>query len=122
MVNEHDKVETITMEKVKVIKDTSLINPADISENIIFGMDVEKVLDSLPEMPLFDLVVTSPPYNIGKKYERKKIEFERYLTWQSRIITKIHARLKDTGSICWQVGNYIDYLVMIFYRTVPLPI
>jgi len=51
--------------------------------------------------------VTSPPYNIGKEYE-KKVELAKYIEWQSRIIRKIYPRLKETGSICWQVGNYVD--------------
>ena len=69
--------------------------------------DVESFLDSLPEEPIFDLVITSPPYNIGKEYE-SKIPLKEYLTWQERIIKKIYCRLKETGSICWQVGNYAE--------------
>ena len=95
------------MGEIKVIKDVRLIDTVSASENAIFGMDVEQFLDSLPKKPIFDLVVTSPPYNIGKEYE-KKVELKKYLTWQERIIKKIYIRLKDTGSICWQVGNYVD--------------
>ena len=51
--------------------------------------------------------MTSPPYNIGKEYE-KKVALEKYMEWQERVIRKIYSRLKDTGSICWQVGNYVD--------------
>ena len=76
-------------------------------QNSLILSDVEVFLDSLPEEPLFDLVVTSPPYNIGKEYE-SRIPLEEYVEWQSRIITKICSRLKDSGSICWQVGNYVD--------------
>lgn len=70
-------------------------------------MDVEKFLLKLPEEPIFDLVVTSPPYNIGKEYE-KQISIEEYVAWQERIIDLIYPRLKETGSICWQVGNYVN--------------
>ena len=50
--------------------------PIDIIQNIekgvlpntattqLFLMDVEKFLDALPMQPIFDLVVTSPPYNL----------------------------------------------------------
>lgn len=69
--------------------------------------DVERLLNSLPAEPLFDLVLTSPPYNIGKTYERKS-ELGVYLEWQSRIIDLLVPRLKPTGSICWQVGNFIE--------------
>lgn len=95
------------MSDIKVIKDTGVIGTVSISDNALFEMDVEEFLDSLPEEPIFDLVVTSPPYNIGKEYE-KKVELEKYIAWQERIINKIYIRLKDTGSICWQVGNYVD--------------
>lgn len=69
--------------------------------------DVEVLLDALPTEPLFDLVVTSPPYNLGKEYE-KRDRLQEYLSWQTRVITKIIPRLKDTGSLCWQVGNFIE--------------
>ncbi len=95
------------MNEVRVIKDISQINTVNLSENAIFGIDVEAFLDALPEEPIFDLVVTSPPYNLGKEYE-KKVALEKYMEWQERIIRKIYVRLKSTGSICWQVGNYVD--------------
>ena len=73
----------------------------------IWQGDAEAFLTALPLEPLFDLVVTSPPYNIGKSYE-KKGDLEKYLEWQARIIGLIVPRLKDTGSLCWQVGNFVD--------------
>lgn len=73
----------------------------------LYLMDVEKFLDTLPEEPLFDLVVTSPPYNIGKEYENQ-MPLDEYVAWQKRILEKIYLRLKPSGSICWQVGNYVD--------------
>ncbi|MGE5567332.1 MAG: DNA-methyltransferase [Parcubacteria group bacterium] len=56
----------------------------------------------------FDLVVSSPPYNIGKVYERETpLTLEEYTVWQDRIIEALTSRVKPTGSICWQVGSYI---------------
>ena len=52
------------------------------------------------------LVVTSPPYNIGKKYERKKA-LDLYLSEQAAVIGKCVEALKESGSICWEVGNHI---------------
>ena len=95
------------MATIKIVKDTQGIVAAQAHDNVLFGMDVESVLDALPEAPIFDLVVTSPPYNIGKEYE-KKVGLAQYMEWQERIIRKIYPRLKDTGSICWQVGNYVE--------------
>ena len=95
------------MNEVRVVRDVADIGSVATTENAIFGMDVEAFLDSLPIAPLFDLVVTSPPYNIGKEYETR-VSLDKYMAWQERILQKIYIRLKDTGSICWQVGNYVD--------------
>ena len=83
--------------------------PTDVLELdcAIWRGDSESFIAGFPEEPLFDLIVTSPPYNIGKSYEKKN-ELTKYLEWQERIIDLLVPRLKDTGSICWQVGNFVD--------------
>lgn len=53
-----------------------------------------------------DLVLTSPPYNIGKPYE-SVTDMATYLKWQGEVIKDSFRVLKDGGSICWQVGNCI---------------
>jgi len=65
-------------------------------------------LDLLASMPAksVQLVVTSPPYNIGKSYE-KRAPLDRYLAQQEVVIRECVRVLADTGSICWQVGNYV---------------
>lgn len=78
-----------------------------IHDYALWQGDVEAFLKSLPCEPLFDLVVTSPPYNIGKAYEAQQ-DIRDYLAWQTRIINEIIPRLKKGGSLCWQVGNYVD--------------
>ncbi len=55
----------------------------------------------------FKLILTSPPYNVGKEYETKK-SIEVYLKDQKKIIKRLVDKLDPAGSICWQVGNYID--------------
>ena len=55
----------------------------------------------------FDLIITSPPYNVGKSYEVKET-IEKYLKTQEAIIKELIKVLSDQGSICWQVGNYVD--------------
>jgi len=66
-------------------------------------------LDLLARIPSgsINLIVTSPPYNIGKSYERRT-SLDDYLKWQKRIIDECVRVLSDNGSICWQVGNYVD--------------
>jgi adenine-specific DNA-methyltransferase len=74
---------------------------------VLWQGDVEKFIKQLPEEPLFDLIVTSPPYNIGKEYEKKNA-LSTYLNWQQKIIDQLIPRLKPTGSLCWQVGNFVE--------------
>lgn len=83
--------------------------PMDIggNEHAIFQGDAETFLKGLPETPIFDLIVTSPPYNLGKEYETKT-GLEKYLSWQEGIIDELVPRLKSGGSLCWQVGNFVD--------------
>ncbi len=95
------------MNMLELVSKPQDIKSSLVGMNALFKMDVEQLLDTLPEEPVFDLVVTSPPYNIGKEYE-KKTSIEEYEEWQERIIKKIYKRLKPTGSICWQVGSVVE--------------
>ncbi|WP_253556625.1 DNA-methyltransferase [Robbsia andropogonis] len=67
-----------------------------------------------------NLIVTSPPYNIGKKYE-KRTSLDVYIESQAATIAEAVRLLHPNGSICWQVGNHVDDgevfpLDMILYR------
>lgn len=53
------------------------------------------------------LIVTSPPYNIGKPYE-KRLHLDDYLQQQNVVIEECVRVLKPKGSLCWQVGNYVN--------------
>lgn len=66
-------------------------------------------LDLLRQMPgdAVKLVVTSPPYNLGKTYETR-LHLDEYLAQQRAVITECVRVLHVRGSICWQVGNYVD--------------
>lgn len=55
----------------------------------------------------FDLILTSPPYNVGKSYETKT-SIEKYLETQENIINELVRTLSVKGHLCWQVGNYVD--------------
>lgn len=54
-----------------------------------------------------ELVVTSPPYNIGKEYE-SKLGLRDYLDQQEQVIRESARIVGKRGSICWQVGNFVD--------------
>lgn len=53
------------------------------------------------------LIVTSPPYNIGKEYEIP-VSLEEYVSGQAETIRSCVEILAEDGSICWQVGHYIE--------------
>lgn len=87
--------------------------------NYILG-DSLKNLKELEDSK-FKLIITSPPYNVGKEYE-KKTSIEEYLEDQNEIIEELIRVLHPEGSICWQVGNYINqgevFPLDIFYYNI----
>ena len=77
------------------------------SADIVFHYgDSAKFVKNLPAGSV-KLIITSPPYNIGKEYEIKD-SLEHYLEKQEKMIDELTRILSDDGSICWQVGNYVD--------------
>lgn len=67
--------------------------------------DADAFLRTIPDKTA-TLIITSPPYNIGKSYETKQC-IERYLAYQESVIDELIRVLCDNGSLCWQVGNYV---------------
>lgn len=53
------------------------------------------------------LIITSPPYNVGKEYETVT-SLIQYLSKIEPIIEEAVRVLADNGSICWEVGNYVN--------------
>jgi adenine-specific DNA-methyltransferase len=51
----------------------------------------------------FDLTVTSPPYNIGKEYEKIRVLAD-YVSWCSKWMGKIHELTAATGSFWLNIG------------------
>lgn len=74
--------------------------------HIIWEGDALDLLKTMPSESV-QLVITSPPYNIGKIYENPT-SLEDYLEKQLPIIDELIRVLKPEGSICWQVGNYVN--------------
>jgi adenine-specific DNA-methyltransferase len=72
----------------------------------LFPGDVSQLLPLIPDGAV-KLIITSPPYNLGKPYE-DKVSISDYLEFQTSIIHQLHRMLSHDGSICWQVGSYVD--------------
>ncbi len=96
------------MKNISFDFDVRTIDSAYCAESIVVFCNGD-TLDFLKTLPngLIKLVVTSPPYNIGKEYETKK-SIEEYLETQTQVIRELVRVLCDDGSICWQVGNYVS--------------
>jgi adenine-specific DNA-methyltransferase len=73
---------------------------------------VMKCQDNLSFMRPFaagsmNLIVTSPPYNIGKSYEARS-SLNAYVEDQAKVISECVRLLSPDGSLCWQVGNHVQ--------------
>lgn len=76
------------------------------AEFVLYEGDNKELIQQIPDRAV-DLIITSPPYNVGKEYETRT-EIETYLETQAETIKELHRILADNGSICWQVGNYVE--------------
>ncbi len=97
---------------------TDHFNPqADV---ILFKGDTHDLIDQIPN-DFVKLIITSPPYNLGKSYE-SQVSIKQYLKNQEETIAKLYRILSSTGSLCWQVGNFVDkgevYPLDIFYYSI----
>jgi len=90
----------------------SLIGPeiaisySDAAEIVFLEGDCLATLPTLPRGSM-KLIITSPPYNLGKVYERAT-ELHRYLDALNPIVDELIRVLSPRGSICWQVGNFVE--------------
>ncbi len=75
------------------------------AEIVLFAGDCLELLSEIPDETV-QLVITSPPYNIGKRYEKRQT-LDNYLASQEDVIRESVRVLKNGGSICWEVGNHV---------------
>jgi adenine-specific DNA-methyltransferase len=90
------------MEEIKKL----LGKPYYFKDNILlYKGDSLKILKSLNNKKLIDATITSPPYNIGKEYE-KNLPHEEYLSWSENWIKLVHDVSKDNSSFWLNLGYY----------------
>jgi len=94
----------------------------DFKTDNIITLHLGEALDFFKSLPsnIATLIITSPPYNIGKVYETKK-NIDSYLKEQEIVIDELVRILAEDGSLCWEVGNYVDNgevypLDVLFYQ------
>ena len=109
MASKDSRVETVEV-AMDIFDGSRQITVSDAydanADVVLFGGDCSELLRSIPSSSV-NLVITSPPYNIGKKYE-KQTSLQSYLKNQELVIAEIDRVLAATGSLCWQVGNYVQ--------------
>jgi adenine-specific DNA-methyltransferase len=71
----------------------------------VFNGDCKNLLKSLPDESV-NLVLSSPPYCMGKVYE-KNTKPEEFITDHQQVLPEIVRVLKPGGSLCWQVGYHV---------------
>src|SRR5205814_277318 len=83
---------------------------------LLYNVDCLDALASLPADSI-DLTVTSPPYNIGKEYE-KPLPLDDYLAWSARWLRGLHRATVPRGALWLNLG-YCEMPGRA--RAVPLP-
>ena len=95
------------------------------SRFIVRHGDWRKLLDQVPSDSV-DLTVTSPPYCIGKSYDKSNT-LDSFREEHREIIPRIVNITKPGGSICWQVGYHVrnstltplDFIVHEIFASIP---
>ena len=81
-------------------------NPPHYAATVMTHTSNRSFMASIPTGSV-KLIVTSPPYNIGKAYERRT-DLDGHVTEQAKVIKECVRLLHHRGSICWQVGNHVQ--------------
>ena len=76
------------------------------NEVTLYQGDCVDLLKKIPDNTC-DLIITSPPYCIGKEYEDKNDDLHSFIAQQEKTIEEIYRVLKVGGSVCWQVGYHV---------------
>lgn len=79
---------------------------------LLYNNDCLKILNTLKDNSV-SLVITSPPYCIGKEYENLSDDVESFKKLNKLVITECCRILKNGGSLCWQVGFHVKNSVIV---------
>lgn len=86
------------------------------------AIDCRKGIRDLPTGSV-DLVITSPPYFMGKTYDFSS-KLEDFISLHKELLPELTRVTKRGGSICWQVGYYVkngtitplDYIIHDIFK------
>jgi adenine-specific DNA-methyltransferase len=80
----------------------------DLTEGALWHGDGLGMLRALGEGPTpVRLIFSSPPYNVGKAYE-KRMPLDAYLAWQTDVLQTCARVVAPGGCVVWQVGTWVD--------------
>jgi adenine-specific DNA-methyltransferase len=109
---------------IRSVQDVVLALSARKSATIFAG-DCQELIDALPADSV-DLTISSPPYCIGKEYEKETL-LQDFLARHRKILPALIRVTKPGGSLCWQIGSHatdqtlypLDYVVFSILRDFP---
>lgn len=103
----------LTLDDIK----TSMGKPYFENKNfILYNADCTELMDKIPKNSI-NTTITSPPYNIGKEYEKVK-PVESYINWCESWITQIYDITQSNGSLLLNLG-YLE--IEDKGRNIPIP-
>lgn len=95
-----------SLRKARKMTQSNILPFKRLLKSNIACMDNLSFMRSLPAGSMH-LIVTSPPYNLGKEYEARR-SLDVYQEEQAATIAEAVRLLHPSGSLCWQVGNYVE--------------
>lgn len=84
----------------------------------LYNIDCMKLMSVLPDNYI-DLIITDPPYNIGKDFgnDSDKLSLNDYLDITYKRLEECKRVLKNNGSIIWFAShNYVGYIQVMMYE------
>jgi adenine-specific DNA-methyltransferase len=91
---------------IKIVHSQDYIQGSNHASVQLCLADAYELVSSLPSRSI-DLFLSSPPYFVGKEYDRSRSlrDFEAEI---KRLAPEVIRVLKPGGSMCWQVGNHVS--------------
>jgi adenine-specific DNA-methyltransferase len=106
---------------------TALRATEDGEQFVIFNGDCRDLLEAMPRKKV-NLLVTSPPYFVGKSYDTST-NVDDFKSIHKTLASMLPSIVTDGGNVCWQVGHHVkdgvstplDFLIYeIFQHVAPL--
>lgn len=91
--------------------DKEILKKTNNSIKIYHGDSLE-LLKKLPNNSV-NMIITSPPYCMGKEYEDLTDDEKSFIEKHKIILPEVIRILKKGGSLCWQIGYHVKHAEII---------